>query len=218
MTTLQPVFTVSDSEGKLPRIASLLKPCSKELPNSRQPKLKRPPTAEDTEVTKASESRNGRWTRDECRRFEEALRKFGKHWKKVEAYVGTRSGTQVRSHAQKYFLRQRQQNKGAGSGELDSSAVNSTFVQATQNEADATARKESSENSVILEHTTLTLNQSQSAFKLFEKKIDSMIIPKMETRISLKAECKYLLERMKIYKNIEEIYATYTKLSDWVAF
>lgn len=218
MTTLQPIFTVSGSEGRLPRIAGLLKPSAKEVPSSRQPKLKRSAAGENTEVTKTEESRNGRWTKDECRRFEEALRKFGKHWKKVEAYVGTRSGTQVRSHAQKYFLRQRQQNKGARAGELDSSAANSTFVQATHNEPDAAERKEPSENSTILEHPTLTLDKSLSAFKPFEKRIDSMEIPKMETRIPLEAECKYLVEHMKTYRNIEEIYARYVKLSDWVAF
>ncbi|MCU0824234.1 MAG: SANT/Myb-like DNA-binding domain-containing protein [Leptospira sp.] len=30
---------------------------------------------------------------------------LGKDWKKVENYVRTRSGSQVRSHAQKFFLK-----------------------------------------------------------------------------------------------------------------
>lgn len=30
---------------------------------------------------------------------------FGKDWKKVEDYIGTRTGAQIRSHAQKYFIR-----------------------------------------------------------------------------------------------------------------
>lgn len=33
------------------------------------------------------------------------MKLYGRHWKKVEAYVGTRSGTQIRSHAQKHFLK-----------------------------------------------------------------------------------------------------------------
>lgn len=30
---------------------------------------------------------------------------YGKDWKKVEQYVKTRSGSQVRSHAQKFFTK-----------------------------------------------------------------------------------------------------------------
>ena len=36
-------------------------------------------------------------------RFLEALKMFGKNWKKIEDYVATRTGTQARSHAQKFF-------------------------------------------------------------------------------------------------------------------
>jgi SHAQKYF class myb-like DNA-binding protein len=36
-------------------------------------------------------------------RFLEALKNYGKNWKKVEEYVATRTSTQARSHAQKFF-------------------------------------------------------------------------------------------------------------------
>ncbi len=36
-------------------------------------------------------------------RFLEALKLYGKNWKKVEEYVATRTSTQARSHAQKFF-------------------------------------------------------------------------------------------------------------------
>jgi SHAQKYF class myb-like DNA-binding protein len=41
----------------------------------------------------------GRWTLEEKERFILALKIFGKDWKKVEKFIGTRSGAQIRSHA-----------------------------------------------------------------------------------------------------------------------
>lgn len=45
----------------------------------------------------------GRWADDENERFLQALRKHGKSWNQVSAVVGTRSSSQTRSHAQKFF-------------------------------------------------------------------------------------------------------------------
>lgn len=42
---------------------------------------------------------------DEHFRFIEALQKYGKEWKRVQQHVGTRSSTQARSHAQKFFVK-----------------------------------------------------------------------------------------------------------------
>lgn len=45
----------------------------------------------------------GRWTRQEHELFLEALKKYGKEWKKVASMVKTRTVVQTRTHAQKYF-------------------------------------------------------------------------------------------------------------------
>jgi len=47
----------------------------------------------------------GRWQPDEHQRFVEAILKFGNEWKQVQKYVKTRSSSQARSHAQKFFYK-----------------------------------------------------------------------------------------------------------------
>jgi SHAQKYF class myb-like DNA-binding protein len=49
----------------------------------------------------------GRWNKDEHRKFIEAIIKFGNNWKDVQKYIDTRTSTQARSHAQKYFEKMR---------------------------------------------------------------------------------------------------------------
>jgi SHAQKYF class myb-like DNA-binding protein len=63
----------------------------------------------------------GRWQPDEHQRFIEAIMKFGNEWKQVQKYVGTRSSTQARSHAQKFFVKIKNSNL------LDLNDLNGTF-------------------------------------------------------------------------------------------
>lgn len=55
---------------------------------------------------------SGRWTKEEHKKFVQAIRLYGKDWRRVEDYVKTRSGAQIRSHAQKYFIRIQRKFKG----------------------------------------------------------------------------------------------------------
>ncbi len=57
----------------------------------------------DTSVCTPGNELTGRWTRKEHDLFLEALKKYGKEWKKVASWVGTRTVVQTRTHAQKYF-------------------------------------------------------------------------------------------------------------------
>ena len=47
----------------------------------------------------------GRWSKNEHKKFLEAIKLYGKNWQKEHKYVGTRNSTQARSHAQKYFAK-----------------------------------------------------------------------------------------------------------------
>ena len=49
----------------------------------------------------------GRWSYDEHIKFIEGITLYGKNWKNVQKFVGTRTSAQARSHAQKFFLKLR---------------------------------------------------------------------------------------------------------------
>ncbi|XP_025808779.1 protein REVEILLE 6-like [Panicum hallii] len=53
------------------------------------------------------------WAADEHGRFLHALLLFGRDWKPVAQFVGTKTATQVRSHAQKHFLKAQKLGLGA---------------------------------------------------------------------------------------------------------
>jgi SHAQKYF class myb-like DNA-binding protein len=57
------------------------------------------------ETAPSSEKRSGKWGASEHQLFLEGLASFGKDWKKIASKVRTRTLTQIRTHAQKYFLK-----------------------------------------------------------------------------------------------------------------
>lgn len=66
------------------------------IPDDLNRKVRKPYT-----ITKSRES----WTELEHDKFLEALTLFDRDWKKIEAFVGSKTVIQIRSHAQKYFLK-----------------------------------------------------------------------------------------------------------------
>lgn len=48
---------------------------------------------------------SGRWTEEEHQKFIDGILEYGNEWKKVQQIIKTRTSTQARSHAQKFFLR-----------------------------------------------------------------------------------------------------------------
>ena len=57
----------------------------------------------------SNEYNSGRWTNEEHQKFIEGIFKFGNEWKRVQSIIKTRSSTQARSHAQKFFLRMKKE-------------------------------------------------------------------------------------------------------------
>ncbi|KAG8381252.1 hypothetical protein BUALT_Bualt06G0103200 [Buddleja alternifolia] len=100
LNTNQPEGFYLDTTGMaLPNLGSFSSPAAGNLnsplddPNK---KIRKPYT-----ITKSRES----WTEPEHDKFLEALQLFDRDWKKIEAFVGSKTVIQIRSHAQKYFLK-----------------------------------------------------------------------------------------------------------------
>ena len=69
---------------------------------------------------KNSKYYQGRWNLQEHKKFIEAIIKYGNDWKEVQKHIGTRSSSQARSHAQKFFIKLKQdQSKSKISNMID---------------------------------------------------------------------------------------------------
>ncbi|KAF8407515.1 hypothetical protein HHK36_006649 [Tetracentron sinense] len=71
------------------------------------PKARKPYT-----ITKHRE----RWTEDEHKKFLEALKLYGRAWRRIEEHVGTKTAVQIRSHAQKFFSKVVQKSSSSNGG------------------------------------------------------------------------------------------------------
>jgi SHAQKYF class myb-like DNA-binding protein len=104
---------------------------------------------------KPSQSRY--WTAEEHERFLEAIKRFGeKDVKNIAALVGSRNPTQVRTHAQKYFLRlerdKRKQDDGPRRKDADSSPL---LEPKKESKKRAAAKRRRSSNSDIQPSVTV---------------------------------------------------------------
>jgi SHAQKYF class myb-like DNA-binding protein len=78
----------------------------------------------------------GRWQPEEHQRFIEAILKYGNEWKLVQQHVVTRSSTQARSHAQKFFVKIKKTNLLDFNIDLNKNSIKSLHEQANQMNSD----------------------------------------------------------------------------------
>ena len=60
--------------------------------------------------TDSDNSNNGRWSKEEQKLFAEAVLNYGNDWKNIQNHVSSRNLTQVRSHAQKFLMKLKENN------------------------------------------------------------------------------------------------------------
>ena len=89
-----------------PQIRPPIKFVLTKQPSSSVNFLKKKTIPKPNETNLESENpNNGRWTKEEQKRFAEAVLKFGNDWKKIQKHISSRNLTQVRSHAQKFLMK-----------------------------------------------------------------------------------------------------------------
>lgn len=72
----------------------------------------------DNNTKSAAGGSTGRWTREEHHLFLKGLEMHGKGWKKIASLIKTRTVVQIRTHAQKYFLKLQKARQNGGSGDI----------------------------------------------------------------------------------------------------
>ena len=108
---------------------------------------------------------NGRWTKSEHKQFLEAMNQFGHNWRKVEAYMGTRTSSQIRSHAQKYFLKIKAEKYQAESASVTFSLNTSLHQEKYSNAIQITKQKPFKIVNIKFESTIQKLEMQSNNFQ-----------------------------------------------------
>ncbi|XP_010558668.1 PREDICTED: protein REVEILLE 1-like isoform X2 [Tarenaya hassleriana] len=60
-----------------------------------------------------------RWTDGEHKKFVEALKQYGRAWRRIQEHIGTKTAVQIRSHAQKFFSKIARETAGSNGSSVE---------------------------------------------------------------------------------------------------
>ena len=103
------IFNITNEKNPLEsnQMSKIEENTNKEINNNLENNGQNNSSKENENISNSNlnEFHSGRWTNEEHNKFIEGILKYGNEWKKVQNLIKTRSSTQARSHAQKFFLR-----------------------------------------------------------------------------------------------------------------
>lgn len=160
---------------------------------------------------------NGRWGKKEHIMFLGGCLQYGNNWKKVEAYVKTRTSTQIRSHAQKFLKKLEKKYFSGGFGQnqnissyddiSDELNNNNTSSQNKENENKTEDKKEenikNNENENNPEETNINKDKENNNNQIFTLKNEEIKTVDDKTKLSRETIKKLVEELPKPGFNIE---------------
>ena len=135
------------------------------IPQPIQENMSIPPTPYESQIDyeskkdDSSSGHNGRWEPKEHIMFLGGCLQYGNNWKKVEAYVKTRTSTQIRSHAQKFL--KKLEKKYSGSQNQNISSYDSVSEELINNNI-LSQNKESPIKTEEIKQETLKINENNT--------------------------------------------------------
>ena len=118
----------------------------------------------------------GKWSSEEHIKFIESFVNYGKKWATIQKCVGTRSSSQVRSHAQKFFFRLKRLNTDKYSFNLRNNNIKSLSDVINIIEINNKTGKNNKEYLIDTLIALSDLNRGNKAKKFFERKKDNLIL------------------------------------------